>query len=114
MGENLYDDDFIETIKCFENRIDGYNEWCPKRIVSFKEAVLPNMRVGINKAMKRFGSHLYAYDIFWRVADAINKHSILLNSPDYEGQTIRLHYSFEKAFCEEVYPEDDYEENDYE
>jgi hypothetical protein len=99
-----YDEDFREIIAkarpMVESEMEGeYLEGFP--IDAFFDNALHLMRMGFNKAKRRFGMGCRGADTFVAIRDAIRPNARRI---DFEGQEYRLSYGDGRARCEEIYP----------
>mgnify|MGYP001041463356 CR=1 FL=1 len=61
------------------------------------------IRRGYSKAKRRYNNDAgRAYALFRDISAAVEPY---VKDPEYEGQELRLYYSYNRTFCEEIYPE---------
>lgn len=97
-----YDEDFEEILDIAKSSIPANDiDFAPSVLEAFLDNALHLMRIGFNKAKRRFGPHpFHAYDTFNRIRDAVIFHARHL---EFAGQEFILSYGNGKAFCHEHY-----------
>ncbi len=70
----------------------------------FWSVCVPFMRIGFDKAEKRFGDGLKANTQFWSIAEALQPY---MQRAEYEGQRIELSWGNGEAFCDEILFDDE-------
>lgn len=94
-----HDEDFREIIDFARQKIDGYDlEGFP--IEAFFTDALHLMRIGFNKAKRRFGMGYESNNLYLDVRGAVAPHCKRI---DYAGQEFRLSYGNGEARCTEIY-----------
>lgn len=93
------DEDFLEIITHARESFSGYD-----RDDDFDDEVyladcLHLMRIGFNKAKRRFGDGYTAHDLYHRIKFAVGPYA---KHPEYEGQQFTLSYGNGRAECREA------------
>lgn len=99
-----YDEDFHEIIDIARKALPA--NFDPEDLTRFPlEAFLDNalhlMRIGFNKARRRFGDGFRALDTFEAIKRAVAPHA---KHVEYSGQQFLLSYGNGRAFCHELEP----------
>jgi hypothetical protein len=100
-----YDEDFMEILAKARPMIVEQNADCERDdwpLDAFMENALHLMRMGFNKAKRRFGMHCLGADTYCAIRDAIRPQAKHL---EFAGQEFRLSYGDGRAYCQEVYDE---------
>lgn len=107
--EHDYDEDFRLVLEKARplivaemGRAEGFKDY---PLDEFLENALHLMRMGFNKARRRFGMDAYGSQLFCAIRDAVRAQAKWV---EHEGQEFRLSYGNGEARCEEIYPEEDW------
>lgn len=95
-----YDEDFVDIIKIARDSvISEISDWDSTREFptdAFFENALHLMRMGFNKARRRWGEGFKAMDTYCAIRDALEIHA---KNVDFDGQRFVLGYGSGRAVC---------------
>lgn len=105
-----YQDDAFEGIiqlgrKDYRSEWQCSNEDNPPAISEYFDACLHYMRNGHRKAERRFGNGMWANNLFWNIAEAVDPYA---KHTEYEGQRFRLGYDSNQVTCYEIIEDEEY------